>query len=144
MYGQALTLEDPNVHGLNAPASGPGEAGEYTRQGGFLSYYEICQRITQQGWEVVQDPTGAMGPYAYKGDQWTSFDDSAMIRRKSEYVRSMGLAGAMIWTLDDDDFKNTCGCEPHPLLRTINRVLRSYPSPDPQCSLNTRALDTNT
>lgn len=40
MYGQALTLEDPNVHGLNAPASGPGEAGEYTRQGGFLSYYE--------------------------------------------------------------------------------------------------------
>ena len=26
-----------------------------------------------------------------------------------------------------------CGCENYPLLRTINRVLRAYPSPDPQC-----------
>ena len=28
---------------------------------------------------------------------------------------------------------NRCGCENYPLLRTINRVLRAYPSPDPQC-----------
>ena len=75
-----------------------------------------------------------MGPYAYKGNQWASFDDVAVIRRKSELVRSMNLGGAMIWALDLDDFRNVCGCEHYPLLRTINRVLRSYPGPDPNCS----------
>ena len=90
---------------------------------------------------MVQDPTGSFGPYAYSGDQWTSFDDADMIRRKSEFVRSMNIGGAMIWTLDDDDFANTCGCERHPLLRTINRVLRNYQSPDPGCALKTRGLD---
>ena len=55
----------------------------------------------------------------------------------------------MIWALDLDDFSNRCpifsdwqksnpcftrcGCENYPLLRTINRVLRAYPTPDPQC-----------
>ena len=41
MYGQALTLEDEDDNELNAPASGPGEAGEFTRQDGFLAYYEV-------------------------------------------------------------------------------------------------------
>lgn len=87
----------------------------------------------------MQDPTGALGPYAYKGNQWTSFDDAATIRRKSEMVRSMGLGGAMVWALDLDDFRNTCGCERHPLLRTVNRVLRDYPVEDPECRLQNRA-----
>ena len=37
--------------------------------------------------------------------------------------------------LDLDDFKNTCDCEEYPLLRTINRVLRKYPSPHNKCFL---------
>lgn len=41
----------------------------------------------------------------------------------------------MIWALDLDDFKNICGCEEYPLLRTINRVLRGYRIPDPKCVL---------
>lgn len=83
----------------------------------------------------MQDESGAIGPYAYKGDQWVSFDDVAMIRRKSEYIKEMGLGGGMIWALDLDDFRNVCGCEKHPLLKTINRVLRDYPEPAPTCSL---------
>ena len=47
----------------------------------------------------------------------------------------MGLGGGMIWALDLDDFRNRCGCEHHPLLRTINRELRGLPVPDPQCAL---------
>lgn len=45
----------------------------------------------------------------------------------------MGLGGGMIWALDLDDFRDRCGCEPHPLLRTINRELRGYHIPDPNC-----------
>lgn len=75
-----------------------------------------------------------MGPYAYKGNQWTSYDDVAVIKRKSELVRDMKLGGAMIWALDLDDFRARCGCERYPLLKTINRVLREYPEPDPKCN----------
>lgn len=35
----------------------------------------------------------------------------------------MGFGGAMVYTLDLDDFENRCCRETFPLLRTINRVL---------------------
>lgn len=84
---------------------------------------------------MVRDPKGRIGPYAYLRDQWVSFDDIDMIRHKSEYIKAMGLGGGMIWALDLDDFKNLCGCEEYPLLRTINRVLRGYRKKAPQCTL---------
>lgn len=78
---------------------------------------------------MVQDPKGRMGPYAYKGNQWVSFDDKAMLRRKSELIRSLGLGGGMVWALDLDDFKNRCDEGVHPLLTEIQRVLRDPPRP---------------
>ena len=60
-----------------------------------------------KGWRVVHDPAGTMGPYAYKEDQWVSFDDVSMIRHKAQYVKNMQLGGAMIWALDLDDFRYT-------------------------------------
>lgn len=138
MYGQSFSLAENKRHGLNSPTYGGGEAGEATRARGFLAYYEICERIQKNGWNVVRDKKGRMGPYAYQKDQWVSFDDALMIRHKSEYVKAMNLGGAMIWALDLDDFKNYCGCEEYPLLRTINRVLRNYPGPHPKCQLEKR------
>lgn len=81
-----------------------------------------------------------MGPYAYKGNQWVGFDDVDTIRQKSEYVKANGFGGGMIWALDLDDFNNQCGCEKYPLLKTINRVLRGYSSPDPHCTLESNGV----
>lgn len=64
-----------------------------------------------------------MGPYAYKGNQWVSFDDKAMINKKTQLIRSLGLGGGMVWALDLDDFTNRCGDGEHPLLSEIQRVL---------------------
>lgn len=72
---------------------------------------------------MVQDPKRRMGPYAYKGNQWVSFDDKAMIRQKAKFVRSLGLGGGMVWALDLDDFKNHCGEGVHPLLSELQSVL---------------------
>nr|AJO25045.1 chitinase [Nilaparvata lugens] len=123
LYGQSFTLAKREQHGLNAPAPGPGQAGESTRAAGFLAYYEICSRIKNGGWTVVQDEEQRMGPYAYNGDQWISFDDKDTIRRKSEWIREMGIGGGMIWALDLDDFRNTCGGGKHPLLTIIAKTL---------------------
>merc|ERR1712203_939411 len=105
----------------------------FTRAGGFLAYYEICHKVQSGGWDVVQDEQGRLGPTAQAGNQWVGYDDITMIRKKSQFIKDHGFGGGMIWALDLDDFSNRCGCENYPLLRTINRVLRAYPSPDPQC-----------
>ena len=80
LYGQSFTLSSASVNGLNAPALAPGQAGVFTRQAGFLSYYEICDKIKNEGWTVSYQTE--MGPYAFKGNQWVSYDDAAVIRRK--------------------------------------------------------------
>lgn len=34
---------------------------------------------------MVQNKPGSVGPYAYKGDQWVSYDDVLMVRIKVTY-----------------------------------------------------------
>ena len=125
LYGQAFTLQKESVNGLNAPAPRKGLAGPYTRAAGFLAYYEICDMVRTKGFAVVQDEAEPrrIGPYAVKGNQWVGYDDVAMIRYKSEYIRKMGFAGGMVWALDLDDFNGVCGQGKHPLLTTIKNVL---------------------
>lgn len=136
MYGQAFTINDQSNTGLGSAGS-KGAAGKYTRAAGFLAFYEICE-FMNSGWTVVKDPEGRMGPYAYKGNQWVGFDDVEMIERKSKWVMENGYGGGMIWALDLDDFKGQfCGCGRHPLLKTINRVMRNYQDANPStCSIS--------
>lgn len=89
----------------------------------FLS--EICDRIFNRGWKVVQDPQGRMGPYAYYENQWVSFDDQAMLKRKVQFIKNLGIGGGMVWALDLDDFRGKCGQGRHPLLKVIHSELDS-------------------
>lgn len=41
MYGQSFSLADATINGLNSQSYGPGEAGEFTRAGGFMAFYEV-------------------------------------------------------------------------------------------------------
>lgn len=41
LYGRSFTLTDPYNNGVGAPAKGKGNAGNYTREAGFLSYFEV-------------------------------------------------------------------------------------------------------
>lgn len=123
-YGQSFVLSSGQNYGLNAPSYGPGEAGKYTRAGGFLSYYEICDRTNRDGWSVVRDPQNRIGPYAHKGNQWVSYDDVENIRTKAKYMRDMNLGGGMAWALDLDNFANYCGCGKYLLLTALNQGLR--------------------
>lgn len=136
LYGQSFTLSSTRDNGLGNQTYGGGTAGEFTRARGFLAYYEICDSIINKGWKVVRDPKNRMGPYAFKGTEWVGFDDIETIKHKTEYIREMGLGGAMVWALDLDDFTDRCGCEKHPLLKTVNRGLGRYKSEAPDCTLS--------
>ena len=40
-YGRTFKLVNNSDTGIGAPSSGPGDAGNYTRESGFLAYYEV-------------------------------------------------------------------------------------------------------
>lgn len=115
-------MENADDHGLGAPSNSPGMEGPFTSLPGTLAYYEICNNTQHNGWTVVQND-GA-GPYAYHGDQWVSYDNVENIRAKAKYVLDNNLGGAMIWTLDFDDFRGSCGCGNYPLLTALNQAIR--------------------
>ncbi|XP_059618815.1 mucin-2-like [Phlebotomus argentipes] len=123
-YGRSYTLFNPEATEIGAPSDGPGAQGDATREKGYLSYYEICQMIKEDSeWTVVQPNDKAMGPYAFKGNQWVGYDDEAIARRKAEYVASNGLGGIMFWSIDNDDFRGTCTGKPYPIIEAAKDSL---------------------
>ncbi|CAK9808295.1 CHIT1 [Anthophora plagiata] len=129
-YGRSFTLANAGNNGLGAPAKGPGNAGPYTREAGNLGYNEICSDIRQGGWTVVRDSQQRV-PYAFKGNQWVGYDDAQSVREKVNFAKSLDLGGIMMWSLETDDFRGTCG-QQYPLLSAVNDALRGYiPGPSP-------------
>lgn len=120
--GRTHTLRKLENHGLDAPVSGPGLAGPIANIPGSLAFYEICAK---DGWTVVHDQDGKVGTYAYKKNQWISYDDVANVRAKAEYIRKMNLGGGLVKTLDLDDFRGVCGCGKYPILTALNHGLRT-------------------
>lgn len=121
-YGRGFTLADVSKSELGATTTGPSMAGPYTREAGMLGYNEICEMLAQGGWTVKRDDEQRV-PYIIKGNQWVGYDDIQSVKEKAEYINSLNLGGAMLWSIETDDFHGKCG-ETYPLLKTLNRVLR--------------------
>lgn len=49
--------------------------------------------------------------------------DLRSITEKAEYIKSNDLGGAMVWSIETDDFRGISG-EKYPLINTLNRILR--------------------
>ncbi|XP_076164556.1 chitotriosidase-1-like [Ptiloglossa arizonensis] len=121
-YGRTFTLEDATKNAIGSTCSGPGLAGPYSQEAGNLGYNEICTDLAQKGWTVVRDEEQHV-PYAYKDNQWVGYDDPTSVKEKAKYINSLGLGGAMLWSLENDDFRGTCG-QKYPLLTALNGELR--------------------
>lgn len=121
-YGRSFTLRDRNKHDAGAPTRGPGDAGRFTGEKGFISYYEICDLLSTGGTRYYMPDQ--MVPYAVKGSLWVGYEDVDSIRTKVKYVKQHGFGGTMIWALDLDDFRGSCGQGKYPLLHTITDELQ--------------------
>lgn len=55
---------------------------------------------------------------------------------KSEYIVKQELGGAMVWTIDLDDFNNVCCRGSYPLLTKVNEVFKRIPikQSNPTCN----------
>ncbi|XP_038049820.1 chitotriosidase-1-like [Patiria miniata] len=120
LYGRSFNLTG-QATGIGAPASGAGTPGGSTQEAGFLSYYEICEKLQDGRLTRVWDPERQV-PYAFQDSQWVGYDDPQSIQIKVDFLLGQSLGGAMLWAVDLDDFNGNCG-ETWPLMKAINRGL---------------------
>ncbi|KAL0273167.1 UNVERIFIED_CONTAM: hypothetical protein PYX00_005907 [Menopon gallinae] len=131
-YGRTFTLSKGNDNyelgtWINKEAGG-GDAGPYTQEKGFLSYYEICSVMeVDELWIDRWDNIG-LCPFTYKAQNWVGYENERSIQAKMDWLKKNGYGGAMVWAIDMDDFRGMCG-DNYPLLKVINKGLKGYKVP---------------
>ncbi|XP_023936024.1 chitinase-3-like protein 1 [Bicyclus anynana] len=145
LYGRTFQLSNANNNGVRAPASGAGIAGTWTATSGFLGYNEFCLKLKTENWDVRYDHLAKV-PYAVQGNNWVSYDDPASIAAKIQHALQYNIAGAMVWSIETDDFRGKCAGD-FPLLRAVNEALGKYSgnnNPSPTTTTTPRPGDTTT
>ncbi|XP_077294000.1 chitinase-3-like protein 1 [Arctopsyche grandis] len=120
LYGRSFTIIDQNCITPRCPTSGPGAAGQFTREAGMLGYNEIC--LAEAGAKKMWDDE-AQVPYMSWGNQWVGYDDERSAKLKVDYIKKYNLGGGMVWSVDTDDFHGKCGKGKNPLMTVLNREL---------------------
>lgn len=134
-YGRVFKLVDPRLNQLGSPAI-PSQkvkpiSGKYTRESGYLSYYEICTNLKSGGWTKRWSSEQKV-PYAFKNLDWVGYDDIESIKLKARYANKLNLSGISFWSLDLDDFSGEwCSQGKYPLFTTaIQEFLNPSESSD--------------
>ncbi|CAF4562648.1 unnamed protein product [Rotaria sp. Silwood1] len=114
--------------GLGTYGRGDTPAMPYTGfkgENGFVAYYESCIQIVcekmKETWDAKQLVPYIAGPY---NQPKAGVENVRSMKYKANYIKQNNLGGAMIWTLDMDDFRGQFCCQgKFPLIRTIKAVL---------------------
>ena len=117
-YGRSYAgVEDPKPL---SPSKGSGPKGRCTGALGMLAYFEVEELIKSGKYKYNWDEA-SFTPYAYDSTAkvWVTYDDAKSYEKKLDFLQQKGLGGAMIWSLDTDDYKNG-----YPLVSTIAKRLR--------------------
>lgn len=94
-YGYLYSSVPNNNHGLYQSFSGANSinysqiAANYLNQPGYTRYFH----------------SQSMVPWLYNGSTFISYEDAQSIGLKTDYIKSNGLGGAMIWELSQDPDK---------------------------------------
>ena len=120
LYGRSFTLTSSNSE-VGAPASN-GPQGPYTKENGYMSYYEVCQYLNKANTDTYFLADQRVPYLVMDNKYWLGYDDVSSLSEKVRYVRSRGLGGVMVWALDLDDFDGRyCNQGKYPLMTAINR-----------------------
>ncbi|MDT4990913.1 MAG: chitinase [Actinoplanes sp.] len=95
-YGQGWT--GTTGSGLFAPATGPAPG---TFAAGTEDY-KALKTLTGKGYTLYRDRRDG-NSWLSNGTTFWTYDDPAQVLQKTAYIRSAGLGGAMMWSLDGDD-----------------------------------------
>ncbi|XP_055339762.1 chitotriosidase-1-like [Paramacrobiotus metropolitanus] len=117
-YARSWKLLFPCWHSYNAVCTGPGV------DNGFLTYPKAVDILTNGGTRIFDQ--NACVPYMYRGRQWISYEDEESIQLKAQWIRKHQFGGAMVFSLNQDDFKGVFSSsgEPFPLTRILSSIVK--------------------
>ena len=99
-YGRSFQLENSSYSSVGCAFKGPGAPGPCTDSAGTLAYFEIQDIIQSEKPTIIHDKEAAVNYFAFKDDQWVSYDDKVTMKQKVDWANSLGLGGSMIWSVD--------------------------------------------
>ena len=105
---------------VGAPSTGNGPKQRCTQEPGLVAYSEMVELLISGRVKAEWDDTAHV-PYAYdeKAQVFLSYEDPKSWGLKLDYIEEQGLGGAMIWEIDQDDFKHG-----NPLMSSAAKRLR--------------------
>ncbi|XP_061488237.1 acidic mammalian chitinase-like [Rhineura floridana] len=119
-YGRGFKLASSDTK-VGAPASGASSPGYYSKMAGVLAYYEVCSFLKGAIIAWIEEQKV---PYAFKNGEWIGYDNERSFQIKAEFLKKESYGGAMVWTLDFDDFSGKfCNQGHHPLLKRLKGSL---------------------
>ncbi|XP_058054145.1 acidic mammalian chitinase [Anopheles bellator] len=130
LYGRSFTLANVANSEIGAAVVGGGTAGPYTREPGVMGYNEFCERLRTESWDLRWSAQ-QQAPYAVRNNQWLGYDDLRSVQLKVQYLLHHGLGGAMVWSLETDDFRGVCGGGQYPLMHEIRSLLNGGTPSEP-------------
>lgn len=86
LYGRAFKLVSASNHDIGSEADGVPVKGPYTKEAGFLAYYEIC---SDKSLTTVEE-SSAGASYAYADDVWIGYDTPNSLQSKVDLIKQEG------------------------------------------------------
>jgi len=138
--GANSTDEDSGIY---CPAYEGNPNMTFSRQEGWLNYYEILQFwhnetvedsrwgdliLGRDEWTIYDHLNGMvdgcyLSPYMYQGRYWISYDDEESVDVKTRFANHYGLKGVFIWEIDTDNFMGMYGKEKFTITEAAARAL---------------------
>ncbi|XP_046962124.1 chitinase-3-like protein 1 [Vanessa cardui] len=127
-YGHTFALVNANNAKVGSPASGFGTLGNL----GFVNYPDICMFLSKFNDTIIKQDLDAKVPFLYKESEWVSYENADSVVAKAKYITENKLRGAMIYSLNADDYDGTCdklsGSVKFPLSTTVRNTLNQNPT----------------
>lgn len=112
-YGKRFTLYSKYLNYPGAIAVSSNGDCTYSDLCDFLNLNETVQKVDVQ----------AKVPYAFNGYEWISFENEESVQQKARWIRRNHYGGAMLFSLNADDFRFRCSDQEFPLHRAVRREL---------------------
>ncbi|XP_062538315.1 chitinase-like protein 3 [Armigeres subalbatus] len=103
-YGHSFQLLNAFNTRIGAPATSYGRTGMI----GYASYSEICWFRRHNIYVHQVYDVDSCSPYLYAGTEWISYEDERSLECKANWIKANGFGGAMIFSLNTDDFGQYC------------------------------------
>lgn len=103
---------------------------------GFVTYADVCWFMRNNYFLRRRFDAEACSPFVSDGIEWLSYENEQSIACKTNFVRTNGYGGVMVFSLNADDWRGSCDGADNttgiklPLARKVYATLFGHEVPD--------------